>query len=263
MNIRLEGLSVCLLAGVVGMLGACGTQEDESAKTSTASTELRVDAAEIKSTSMVGKEMASRACEILTPALVAQIFGVAEENLRQDKIMGCIYSSKTDGIELAAALNMLKSHETEAMAVTWFENATHSMSQEEAVQLMQGVTEGAKKREEIDSDIKKKAVDDMGGLLSAIVSEDGVQYEPVSGIGDDARVNTSSGSLWVRKGSLTFSVAAYHGPKQPAPNFTGVAIKDMAKAAMQASNDWTIKTLPQRRADAIKLAQAVVEALPR
>jgi hypothetical protein len=256
MSKRLNAVSVFLLAGFIGMLGACGTQEDESA---TASSSL----AEVNSPSMDLKEMASRACEILTPALVAQVFGVEETNLRQDKIMGCIYSSKADGNELLARLNMLKSHETEALAEAWFESATRSMSKEEAVQFMQGVTEDAKKREEIDSDTKKKVVDDMGGLLSATVSDDGIQYEPVSGIGDNARVNTSEGSLFVRKGRLTFSIAAYHGPKQPAPNMAGVAINDMARAAMQASEDWKKETVPQRTADATKLALAVVEVLPR
>jgi hypothetical protein len=43
----------------------------------------------------------------------------------------------------------------------------------------------------------------------------------------------------------------------------GVAIKDMTKAAMQAGKDWTKDTVPQRTADATKLALAVVEVLPR
>jgi len=262
-NRKLDRLIVCLLAGFVGTLGACGTQEDESAATSASSTELTVDATEMSSTSMGGKEMAPRACEILTAALVAQVFGVAEASLRQDRIMGCIYSSNTDGDELMAGLSMLKFHDTEASATTWFENATRSMSKEEAVQFMQGATDDAKKREEIDSDTKKKAVDDIGGLLSATVGEDGIQYKSVSGVGDEARVNTSEGSLFVRKGRLTFSVAAYHGPKQPAPNMSGVAIKDMAKVAMQASKDWTKETVPQRTVDATRLALAVVEVLPR
>lgn len=263
MNRGLERLNAYLLAGLVGMLGACGTQEDQGAKTSNSSTELRTDTAEIISTAMDSKDMASRACEILTPAMVERVFGIAEANLRQDGIMGCIYSSSADGTELSARLNMLKSHDTEALAVAWFENATRSMSQEEAVQFMQGVTENAKRQEAIDTDIKKQAVGDLGGLLSATVSEDGIRYEPVSGIGDDASVNTSEGSLFVRKGRLTFSVAAYHGPKQPTPNLAGVAIKDMAKAAMQASRDWTKETVPQRTADATKLARVIVEALPR
>jgi hypothetical protein len=263
MNKGLERLSVCLLAGFVSVLGACGVQEKDDVGTSAGSTERRIDASGSNSNAMDGSEMASRTCEILTPAMVAGVFDVAEATLRQDRIMGCIYSSNADGIELSARLNMLKSHETEAMAAAWFESATRSMSREEAVQFLQGVTEDAKQREEIDTDAKTKVVDDVGGLLSATVGEDGIQFEPVSGIGDDARVNTSEGSLFVREGHLTFSVAAYHGPTQPAPDLKGVAIKDMAKAALRANKDWIRGTVPQRTADATKLALAVVEALPR
>jgi hypothetical protein len=263
MKTGLKGLSICLLAGFVGTLGACGAQEDDSATASTPATQLRADAADVKSTYIVSKEMASEACEILTPAMVAEIFGVAESSLRQDKIMGCIYSSNAEGDELSASLSMLMMHESEAMAAAWFENATRSLSQNEAVQLMRGATADAKQQQEIDTDTEKKVLDDMGSLISSTVGDDGIQYEPVSGIGDDARVNASEGSLWIRKNRLTFLVAAYHGPKPPAPNLLGVAIKDMAKAAMQASNDWKRETVPQRKTDSIKVAQAVVEVLPQ
>jgi hypothetical protein len=195
--------------------------------------------------------------------MVAEVFGVAESSLRQDKIMGCIYSSNSEGDELSASLSILMMHESEAMAATWFDNATRSLSQDEAVQLMKRATADAKERQEIDTDPKKQVLDDMGSLISSTVSEYGIQYEPVSGIGDDARVNTSEGSLWVRKDSVTFLVAAYHGPRQPAPNMKGVAIKDMPKAAMRANSAWKKATIPQRRADSIKVAQAVVEVLPR
>jgi hypothetical protein len=252
-----------VLVGFVVMLGACGTQEEGSGSTSSRSNELKVDAAEIKTTSLVTKEMVAAACEILTPTMVAHTFGVDEASLRQDKIMGCIYSANANGLELEARLSMLKAHESPGSAATWFENATRSMSKDDVVQFMRGVSEDAKKREEIDTKTKEKVVDDMGGLLASTVGEDGIQYEPLSGLGDAARVNTSEGSLWLRKGNLTFLVAAYYGPKQPAPNLAGVPIKDMAKAAMKASKDWTKETLPQRRADASKLALAIVEAIPR
>jgi hypothetical protein len=211
---------------------------------------------------MFSKETVGKACEILTPALVAQVFGVAETSLKQYKPSGCAYSAEADGKNLSVMLAMLNVHDTVPMAETWFQNATRSMSKDEAVRLMQGVTEGAKKREEIDTDTKKKAVGDMGDLVAGSVSEDGVQYEPVASVGDEARVNNSDGGLWVRKGNLTFLVAAYYGPDMPPPNMAGVAIKDMAKAAMKANTEWKKKTVPQRRADATRVAEAVVEALP-
>jgi len=210
-------------------------------------------------------EVAKNACEILTPALVSTTFGVPEPDLKQMKIMGCTYSAKAVGPEkllVNASFTTIMMHKSDSVAQAWFANATKGMTREEADRQMDQVTRRAQDHETIDTKTKKRVVGDMGELIKQATSTEGIQYESVEGVGDEARVTTSDGALWVRRGSLTFVVGAYKGTPQPPTDLKGVAVKDMTKKAMQAHKDWMESTVPQRKEAAIKLGKAVVAALP-
>src|SRR5690606_10995585 len=119
----------------------------------------------------------------------------------------------------------------------WFKNATRSMTKEETKEVMGQITQRTKEREEIDTEAKEKVVDDLGGIMAEMSGKDGIQFEPVSGVGDEASFNLSDGGLSVRQGNLTFTVAPYHGEAAPTPNFKGVSPKEMAKVAMENNRE--------------------------
>jgi len=88
-----------------------------------------------------------------------------------------------------------------------------------------------------------------------------IDYDDVDDVGDQARINDRDGSMWVRIGNLTFSIAAYKGPKQSEPNYVGMKMKEIVAASKKANAEWMAQTLDQRRSDALELAKRVVANL--
>jgi hypothetical protein len=263
-------VGLALVASV--MLAACGGNEEGTADAG-ASPDERIEAAAAAAARRSGvhfeKGISKRACEILTPAMVAETFDVPESELRQMKMMGCIYSWKRKDAAgetiLEANLTMLRAHETEEGARTWLENATANKTNEEVRDEMKQVTEKAREDDSIDTELKKETVDTMGGLMAQALPKDGFRYEPVAGIGDEARVALNDGAIWARVGNLTFTVSAYKGAPQPKPDFDMSDMKDLQKLtrkATEAQHKWLKEKHDERKAAATKLARRVVEALP-
>lgn len=273
MNQGYGRMGLALVVSVVAVgLTACGGSE-EGAGSDAASADGRIESAVAAEARKAGvhfdKGISRKSCEILTPALVAETFDVPESELRQIKVMGCVYSWKQKAEEretiLEASLMMLRAHETEEGARTWFENATANKTREEVSSEVAQVTEKAKEHESIDTDMKKETMGVVGGLMAEALPEGGYRYEPVQGIGDEASVSMHDGAIRARVGNLTFTVNAYKGPAQPKPEFDISDMKDLEKLtrkATEANHEWLREKHAERKAAATQLAKRIVEALP-
>lgn len=212
------------------------------------------------------KEQRKKACEMLPPAMVAKALDVPEGELKQMKIAGCIYSwsSADDSQEAKASLTTIFVDKDIEAAQQRLEKATRSISAEEAKGQLAVVTDMTKEHESIDSAPKEQAVDQVGGLIGAMIPDEGYQYEDVAGVGDAARVLTHDGTLTVRVGNMVFTVSAYKGAAAPPIDLAGIAPTDM-KAIMAVSKaaetKWMEQTRELRRQQAIELAKVIVAAL--
>jgi hypothetical protein len=207
------------------------------------------------------KEFRKRACEFLTADLVGELFGVPANELKQTKVMGCVYSWSQGGQLLEARLMMIRVHKTLELAQTWFRGATATRTKAELDAQMDSVKKRVKKHEALDTDLKQKTAADLTDVAKMGMPDEGISYDDVAGIGDEARLSNSDGVLWVRLGNVTFQVGAFKGPEQPKPQIDPKNLKGIVKAAMEAQKKWTKDTLPQRKAGAQKLAPHVVKAV--
>lgn len=211
-----------------------------------------------------GKDTRKKGCEMLTAKLVADTFEVPEGELKQMKLMGCIYSWKGDGEIVEANITLLRAHKSEKAAASWLDNATKTLTKEELQAQMEQVRAKVKEREEIDTKLKEKTADQMLDVANDMMADEGVSYTDVEGVGDQARINVGDGTLWVRVDNLTFNVVGYKGKPQEAPKYTAADMKDikkvtaMAKAAQRA---WLKEVADQRRSGATKLAKRIVSNL--
>jgi hypothetical protein len=230
--------------------------------------EKMVDKAADKAGATFAKEISKKACEVLTPSMVAETFDVPEGELKQMKIMGCIYSwnrkGDDDPLILEAKLMLLRAHDTVDEARLWFKNATADKTGKELQEDVKKVTEKAKENEDVDTDLKKETVGTIGSLMAEGM-KDGARYESISGIGDEAKVAERDGAVWARVGNLAFTVNAYKGPPQPRLHLDPkdmTNVKEITAKSMQAQKEWLAKTHEERKKASIQLARLVIGALP-
>lgn len=207
------------------------------------------------------KELRKRACEFMTKDMVAGLFGVPAAELQQMSIMGCMYMWKKNGQVLDAKLMSIRVHKSAQMAATWFKNATANKTKAQLDAEMDSVKAKVQKQKELDTELKKKTAANLTDVAKMGMPDEGVSYQNVPGIGDEARVSNADGAVWVRLRNMTFHVSAFKGPEQPRPEFDPKNIKGIAKAAMESQKKWMKDTLEQRKKDAMKLAPLVVKAL--
>lgn len=201
-------------------------------------------------------DMRKKGCELLSAELVAATFDVPADALTQFKIMGCQYSWDGDEETLEASISMLQAHDREAGAASWFATATRNRTAEEMQAEMDQVAGQLDESEQLDTELKKSTAND---LLKTVGSK-AVTFEDVAGVGDEARVS-DDGTVYVRVDNLTFMVSAYKGPAAPPPDFQGADLQQMATIGKEHAAQWAIETAPQRKADGIRLAGAIVAAL--
>lgn len=238
-------LSVFVFLGL--FLSACGDSDGKKVEATAGSS---------SEVARFGDEL-GKGCDLLTAEMVSSTFGVPVDGLKQMKVMGCLYSWDNDVDELDASIMMIRTHESESAAETWFGNATRSRTAEEMQEEMKQVSERMDSREELDTDAKKSVAK---GFLKSIGNK-AVIFEDVADVGDEARVN-ADGNVYVRVDNLTFMVSAYYGPEAPPADIQGIRdIKQMMAAALENTEEWKAKTLPQRKRDAAKLARTIVAAL--
>lgn len=202
------------------------------------------------------REVSKQGCELLSAERVAATFAVPADALRQYKVMGCRYSWEGDEQTLDAGISMIRAYDSEAGAASWFASATRSRTAEEMQAEMDQVAERLEESEQLDTESKKAAAK---GLLN-MVDTKAVTFEDVAGVGDEARVS-DDGTVYVRVDNLTFMVSAYKGPAAPPPDFQGADLQQMAAIAKENAAQWAIETAPQRKADGVRLAGAIVEGL--
>ncbi|MCA9683496.1 MAG: hypothetical protein KC457_14950 [Myxococcales bacterium] len=212
------------------------------------------------------KDQAKKGCEMLPPAMVAKVLEIPEAELRQMKIVGCIYTwqDAPEGQDAQASISTIMVLEDVAAAEQWFANATKNKTGEELRAELAMVTGKAKEHESIDTKTKEKTVDQLGGMMGAMMPDAGYQYEDVPGVGDAARVLTHDGKLTVRVGNMVFTVGAFKGQAAPPPDMAAVTSGDM-KRVMAASKEseakWLDLTRDARRQQGIELAKAIVAGL--
>lgn len=212
------------------------------------------------------ESLTEKACELLSPEGVGQAFGIPVAELESRSVLGCTYrwesKAGAEPMQFDARFSSIRVHNDAETAKRWFANATKGMSQEEAKQAMAAVADKAKEREEIDTKAKEKAVDQVGDAFVEFAGPDGIQFESVEGVGDEARLDLSDGGLWVRTGNLTFIISGHYGPPAPKPDMTKVGLQEMAKAALAVEREWVKNTMTKRKEDATKLAAVILKALP-
>ena len=127
-----------------------------------------------RKTSLVfDKEMRKKSCELLTPALVEKTFGVPKDELKQQKIMGCIYSWKDDKETLEATLMMVMAHKSEERAKLWFANTTKSKTADEMAEDMKMVKAQLQEEGERDAGTQHQAQAENGCYACRCDSEKG------------------------------------------------------------------------------------------
>ncbi len=262
-------ISQYIAAGLL-VISALGCDKKESTtepSTDTSPEGAQVDeaASEAGAKGLFDKELRKRACEILSPQLVASTFDVPEAELKQHKISGCIYSWSSGDQIVEARFTTIMVHKTTERAKTWFQNATKNLTTAEAQAQMDEITKRVTARMEeknqIDPKTTKQVTDLTGGMLAGSGGDEGFQFEDIAGVGDEARFSLSDGVIYVREGNAGFVVGAYKGAAKPPLDMKGVAIKEMPKKAMAEEKAWIKKTLDARKRDAKKLALGVVAAL--
>lgn len=267
MNRQAVGLVVACALG--SQVIACGGGKEDKPATAVASGDpaaaaMEAVAPETSDSEKYDKSITKKACELVTPEMVASMFDVAQDSLKQLKVVGCIYTWKSDAREVEARISLLMAHKTEARAVEWFANATRGATAEEAQQQLDEVTDRVQEKAangELGTKVSKSVVATV--MAGAMV--DASRYEGLDGIGEQASINLADGSIWVRVDNLTFSVGAYSGAPQPRVNHAAsikkLDIKRITADAKAANSAWLAQTFEQRKRDGMKLAKAIVAAL--
>lgn len=241
--------TLIVLAGLLLGLTACQDSGSEG--------DLQADSDPAQSSAArFDREVRKKGCELLSAERVAATFAVPADALTQSRIMGCRYGWEGDEQTLDAGISMIRAYDSEAGAAEWFATATRSRTAEEMQAEMDQVAERLEKSEQLDTESKKSTAQSLLNM----VDTKAVTFEDVAGVGDEARVS-DDGTVYVRVDNLTFMVTAYKGPAAPPPDFQGADLQQMAKIAKENAAQWAIESAPQRRADSVRLAGAIVEGL--
>ena len=201
-----------------------------------------------------------RACELLTADMVSTALEVPAGDLKQMKVLGCSYEWQDEAREVDAALRFVRVYDDAEKAAQWFSNMTKDQSPEELKAAMEQVTQKAKENGKLEGAGKEKAAEAIGSALTNSMPE-GVSYEDVPGVGDEARASKQNGDLYVRVGNATFTISAYAGKLYVPPPLDPNDLKAAAKAQQKAAVAWEKETAPQRKEAAVKLAKLVVAGL--
>ena len=210
------------------------------------------------------KDQRKKGCEMLPPTMAASVLEVPEAELKQMKIMGCIYKWKNNDQIAEGSIMSIWVRKSADEARLWFNNSTKGQTKEELQATIAQATEKAKERKEIDTKLKKDTTDKLGGVAAAMMPEGGYQYEDVAGIGDAARMNMHDGTITVLMGNMIFNVQAYKGagmpPLDPAV-IRSANVKKITAASKEVQHKWLRETIDVRKALGTKLAKAIAAAV--
>lgn len=151
----------------------------------------------------------------------------------------CFYQMEGDGrfLEVTA---MVRAFATQAAASEFYDEFTRDVSPGEMAERLQELG--------VDTDDPFSIAD----RSVAARLKDGIRFENVGGIADQARFDASDGTLHLRRGTMVLGVSAFHGPPPTLP--TKVTPETMADAEAA----WKAEAMELRRRQAADLAQAVL-----
>lgn len=210
------------------------------------------------------KELMAKVCDILTPEIAAKLLEVPEDELEQITVRSCIYNWKGDGEEAVATFGSITVKKDAAKAKTYFDNSTKNRSAAEVKEMMDGIIQKAKDDGKLDTKTKEKAGEKVGDGVVGSFGSDGMQWKTIEGVGDQARMDTDTGQIWVRVGNMRFIVMAYKGPSMPEPGAVTIDPKDPTAALKEIGKkqrEWEKSTVPSREKLGSKLAKIVIERL--
>lgn len=211
------------------------------------------------------KDQRKKACEMLPPSMAAKALAVPEADLKQMKVMGCIYTWESEDKKESAQAQVMSIwvKKDADSAKRWFENATKDQTAEELAKQMEMVKAKTKERKEIDTKAKKKTVDTIGDAAVTMMG-DGISFEDVEGVGDAARMNKRDGQVTVLVGNMIFNVQSFKGPAEPPLDMTGIRPTDtkaVIALAKKNQDKWLSETIDIRKKMSVELAKMVVDAL--
>src|SRR5690606_31118133 len=134
----------------------------------------------------VDRAVADSPCNLLTPGIVAAVFDVPASGLDRGRSMGskCAYSWEEGGRTLEASLAVSAVHDDAEAASREFRAVTRGMSGEAMDDVMRDVA--ARAKEELEGAGAKRAADAVAGTVG---SDDGIVFEDIEGVGDEARMS--------------------------------------------------------------------------
>lgn len=194
---------------------------------------------------------ADEPCAIVTAQMVATTFDLPEANIEQSSVMSskCSYEMKEDDRRLDVEVSV-DAYETDRQAAETFRQATQSMSSEEVSDALNSVRQQAGQDGGLDTDAKRDAA---GSIGSGLQQGGGIQFQDVDGVADQARFDTSDGTLQVLDGNLRIRLNAYYGP--------GMAMPDRQGSIDAAFAAWMEETMEERKRQSVKLAKMAVAEL--
>jgi hypothetical protein len=256
-------LAVTLLSGV-----AHASPPDDRSKEKRV-IENRTDAGSVRFDKAIRKDP----CALLTPTMASSVLGVPEPELKQQKVVGCIYTWSNADEEASASLMAIVVQKSTTRAAEWFKNATKDKTQAEVQAEMQEVVRRTKQKmaeraaaqgREL-SEVESSATNAVGALVVESTTKDGIRHRDVAGVGDEARVNVNDGTLTVRVDNLVFTVNAYRGKRAPKveldPKGGMAAIQELPAKTQAANRAWVSSTKDARAEAAMQIAKAIVQGL--
>tara|TARA_R100000365_G_C2741466_1_gene70145 strand:- start:318 stop:1004 length:687 start_codon:yes stop_codon:yes gene_type:complete len=223
---------VCLAVACASGLGLAGCSEADSATFDTA--------------------LEDDPCAVVTTQMVASTFDVPEADIDQSNVVSsqCVYELDSDGKALDVEVSV-EAYDTDEDAAEAFQLATQSMSSEEISDAMTAVQQQAN----ADGDLETEAQQDAAAGVGAGVSLGAIEFEDVEGVADQARFNTSDGTLELQEGNLRIRLKAYYGPEMPIPESYEPG------AMLEVINAWIQDTNSERKAQSVALAKAALAEL--
>lgn len=185
-------------------------------------------------------------CTLLTPDMLATTLEIPAEDVPQPHTLEsmCLYQMETEANNLEVML-MVAAFDTNKAAKAKFRESTRDMTPEE---IKEKLKELGIERDESDKQFAKDL-----GLPDTQPS--GVQFEEISQVGDEARFESTNGTLYVLHNNLMLTLTAYYGTAMTIPDAVSF------EALHDAETEWTESTMEKRRNQAVALAKTVVDAL--
>lgn len=199
------------------------------------------------------KSLLEAPCELTPTTMLAGLFDIPADEIEQTPIdlLGAYCSSEWDGNDKTFSMDVsVQVFDDAEQAAQRFAKATRSVTDEE----MAAAVNTLKRQAGNDGDASDSEKKETEGILGAI-GKQGIKFEGVAELGDEARFKVSSGDLLTRVGNMILTITAYYGEEMLLPDDFSVA------AVTKNSTAWTKRTMPTRKQQASEVTQAVIDEL--